>query len=217
MKEFAGMKKCSREKWLSQLYSAHSPQERAEVYDHWGLQYETDVLTTGYNMPQIFTGLTCRYVSSLILPILDVGAGTGILGQSLSLLGYTTIEALDYSHGMLDVCRAKRVYSNYHQMDINSPIALPDSQYSAVLVMGLFGKGHASPATLHELTRITRPGGLLLFSIRDDEYISGGYKEIQDNLVSSGNWKARYCSEPFNSVPFDTTPILNLILGFEVL
>ena len=210
------MRKFSREKWLSQLYAAHSPQERAEVYDHWGLQYEMDVLHTGYNMPQIFTGLACRYVTSYTDPILDVGAGTGILGQSLSLLGYETVEALDYSHGMLDVCREKKVYSAFHQIDINKALPLRDNFYSAVLVMGLFGKGHASAETLHELSRIVQPGGILVFSIREDEYIPGGYKAIQDELASSGQWKPRYISEPFNSVPFDKSPILNLVICIQV-
>ena len=210
------MRKFSREKWLSQLYTAHSPEERADVYDHWGLQYEMDVLHTGYNMPQIFAGITCRYVTSLTEPILDVGAGTGILGQSLSLLGYKSIEALDYSHGMLDVCREKGAYTAFHQININKALPLRDKYYSAVLVMGLFGKGHASSETLHELSRIVQPGGLLLFSIREDEYIPGGYKEIQDELTASGTWKSRFNSEPFNSVPFDKSPILNMVLGFEV-
>lgn len=209
------MKKQSREKWLSKLYAAHSPEERALVYDHWGLQYEADVLHTGYNMPQLFTGLTCRHITSMDDPILDVGAGTGILGQALSLLGYTAVEALDYSKGMLEVCRAKRVYSAFHQLDINALLPMPDNNYSAVLVMGVFGKGHASAQTLHELSRITAPGGHLIFSIREDEYIPGGYREVQEDFEKAGEWKRLFISDAFNSVPFDKAPIMNRVLCFR--
>lgn len=210
------MKKKSREKWLSKLYAAHSPEEQAAVYDHWGLQYEADVLHTGYNMPQLFTGLTCRYVSSPEAPILDVGAGTGILGQALALLGYTAVEALDFSRGMLEVCEAKAVYTALHQLDITGALPLPDNRYAAVLAMGVFGKGHVSAETLHELSRITTTGGHLIYSIREDEYVPGGYKEVQENFEKTGEWKECYISEAFNSVPFDTKPILNRVLCFQM-
>ena len=54
---------------------------------------------------------TCRRGAA---PVLDAGAGTGLVGEWLGILGYPEVEALDISEGMLAVARAKGVYRALH-------------------------------------------------------------------------------------------------------
>ncbi|XP_072037199.1 uncharacterized protein [Amphiura filiformis] len=44
--------------------------------------------------------------------ILDVCAGTGLAGEQLRKLGYTKVDALDFSQEMLDLARSKGIYRN---------------------------------------------------------------------------------------------------------
>ena len=45
--------------------------------------------------------------------IVDVGAGTGLLGKSMSEYGFTQLHALDVSMGSLDEARKKNVYQDF--------------------------------------------------------------------------------------------------------
>ena len=45
--------------------------------------------------------------------ILDVAAGTGIVGQVLNQLGFSDVDALDVSEKMLKKAREKNVYRNF--------------------------------------------------------------------------------------------------------
>ena len=47
---------------------------------------------------------------------------------------------------------------------LGEPIDYPDDSYDAVAVCGVFTPNHAPASGLDELIRVTRPGGLLLFT-----------------------------------------------------
>ena len=87
----------NRDKWLEKVRRARDKDELEQIYGAWGQDYEREVMSCGYNMPAIFAGLLGRYVRPQNGPILDVGAGTGILGASLFLLGYKNLVAIDFS------------------------------------------------------------------------------------------------------------------------
>ncbi|GFR83657.1 Williams-Beuren syndrome chromosomal region 27 protein-like [Elysia marginata] len=44
------------------------------------------------------------------MKIMDLGCGTGLVGEALHAAGFTNIDGLDPSQGMLDVARSKGVY-----------------------------------------------------------------------------------------------------------
>jgi SAM-dependent methyltransferase len=210
------MNTSSRSLWLEKLHKARSKKEMAEVYDAWGEGYEHEVMIRGYNMPAIMAGLFGRYVQSLDAPILDVGAGTGILGESLYILGYKNLVAIDFSRGMLEIARMRGFYRDLRQMVLGTDLDFADNTFEAIAVMGVFGKGHASPDALNELIRITRPHGHIIFSIRADEYLTAGFKEKQDALEREMKWQLREITEPFNSLPLGDSELVNRICVHRV-
>lgn len=60
---------------------------------------------------------TCR--------ILDVGCGTGLVGQELAARGFKQITGIDFSEQMLEAAAVKQVYANLQNFDINNHADLP--------------------------------------------------------------------------------------------
>ena len=48
--------------------------------------------------------------------VLDAGAGTGLVGEALSELGYNQLFAMDLSQGMLEEARKKDIYLELRQV-----------------------------------------------------------------------------------------------------
>ena len=79
----------------------------------------------GYRHPSIGLGLIARHLPRGAQPLLDAGAGTGLLGDWLGILGYPHVEALDISRGMLAVAQRKGAYKALHLLALERlPAAL---------------------------------------------------------------------------------------------
>ena len=61
--------------------------------------------------------------------ILDIGAGTGICGESLRSFGFTNLDALEPANDMLEAARSKSIYNNYFNEGIseNSQTSIRES------------------------------------------------------------------------------------------
>ena len=53
-------------------------------------------------------------------------------------------------------------------MDMNQPLAIAADVYDAVTCIGTFTSTHVAPEALSELIRVTRSGGTVVFTVRDD-------------------------------------------------
>ena len=51
----------------------------------------------GYRHPSICLALLARHLPRGSAPLLDAGAGTGLIGEWLGIMGYPHVEALDIS------------------------------------------------------------------------------------------------------------------------
>ena len=79
-----------------------------------------DLQSYGYRSPAIAAGIMGRRVPRDSSPILDAGAGTGIMGEVLNTLRYKGITALDLSKGMLEVAARKGMYADLCQMALGT-------------------------------------------------------------------------------------------------
>ena len=205
-----------RSKWLQNVYAARNDEELAESYDAWAEDYDQDVLSFGYKIPAIMTGLIGRYIAPDSGKMLDAGAGTGILGEALVTLGNKNLVGIDLSQGMLEVAHIKGVYQSLHQMILGEHLDFPDNSFATTLSMGVFTQGHAPPESFDELIRITEPGGYIIFSVRDDVYLNQGFKEKQDILEKEGRWRLIEKTEPFQALPLGDSEIHNRIFVYRV-
>ena len=175
----------SREQRLKLVYGARSNDELRALYDAWAGQYDQDLQAFGYSYPPVIAGLVARYVREREAPILDAGAGTGIVGEVLAILGYTRLTGIDLSDGMLAVAQAKGVYAELKNQTLGERLDFADNAFAAVVSAGVLTTGHAPPSCLDELIRITRPGGHLIFTLSTPVYEAGGFRPKLEALVAT--------------------------------
>lgn len=173
---------------LQAVYGAHSPDEIARHYDLWSDGYEGYMARVGYRHPAIATALCARHLPSGAAPLLDAGAGTGLVGEWLHLIGYPTIEALDISEGMMEVARAKGVYAALHRGVLGERLPFGDAHFAGVVCAGVLTTGHVGVEALPELIRCTKPGGVLVLTLKEtlwDEALSGGLTDLNVTLLDT--------------------------------
>ncbi len=205
-----------RSERLKRVYGSRNNEELMEGYDAWAEEYDRDVLSFGYKIPAIMTGIIGRYVASNNGTILDAGAGTGILGEALIVLGYKNLVGIDLSSGMLEVARKKGVYQSLRRMALGEILDFPDNTFASTVSMGVFTEGHAPPDSFDELIRITMPGGHIIFSVRADVYLNLGFREKQDILEREGKWRLAEMTETFRAMPLEDSQIFNRVFAYRV-
>jgi|SRR5215217_9534943 len=193
-------------KGLQKVFAARNNRELSEGYDAWAERYDQDVLRFGYKIPAIVTGFVGRYLRPDDGTVLDAGVGTGILGETLKLLGYESLVGIDLSEGMLEKARQKGVYRTLHQMVLGERLDLLNDAFAGTVSVGVFTAGHAPPDSFEELIRATKAGGYIIFSIRMDIYLNEGFKDKQGALEREKRWQLAEVSEAFRSLPFLREP-----------
>ncbi|TAN46928.1 MAG: class I SAM-dependent methyltransferase [Methylococcaceae bacterium] len=177
------------------VFAAATPEELAASYDRWAPSYETDLSNQGG--PREAVDLLVKYVAPSAR-VLDAGCGTGVVGGLLAERGFQHLEGLDLSTGMLDEARKKQCYSALHQQALGETLDFPDATFDAVTVVGVFVMGHAPSRSLHELIRITKPGGYIIFTLRPELYANSDFKPTMAALEQDGRWRLAEASDAFH-------------------
>ncbi len=158
-----------------------------QVYDGWADRYDRELLEDwGYTSPQKAVHLLLEAMASNDLAVLDAGCGTGLVGVLLKEAGISTLTGIDYSPGMLAEAERKGVYDTLHTIDMNNPLTLPSDSFDAVTCIGTFTSTHVKPPAVTELARVTRSGGVLVFTVRDDYWQSTNFVDLVAELHISG-------------------------------
>jgi predicted TPR repeat methyltransferase len=193
-----------RFKRLQNVYSARDNRELASTYDEWAEDYEDDMLSLGYAIPAVAAGFVGRYVP-LRGTVLDAGAGTGMFGSILRVLGYEDLVGIDISERMLEKAGEKDAYRRLRRMVLGEPLGFEGGSFSAAVCMGVFTTNHAPPEALDELVRVVKPEGWVIFSIREDVYRKEGFEEKHASLEKEGRWRRVTMSEAFQPFPAGNT------------
>ena len=201
---------------LQSAYAAKDGQEAAELYDSWAEDYERRVSSWGYITPAVAAWFLGRYVAPEDGTVLDAGAGTGLMGLVLAPLGYRDLIGIDVSGDMLEYAREKGVYRELRQMELGGRLDLPSDAFAAVVAAGVFAAGHAPPESFEDLIRVTKRGGYVIFSVRTDVYLEGGFKEKQEALEREDRWQLVGTSEPFAHLRFEDPDLKVQVFAYRV-
>ncbi len=201
---------------LQSAYAAKDSREAAELYDSWAEDYERSILSWGYATPAVAAWFLGRYVKPEDGAVLDAGAGTGMMGEILTPLGYDDLVGIDISENMLELARKKGVYKELRQMELGGRLDLPSDAFTAVIATGVFAAGHAPPESFDELIRTTRSGGYVIFSVRTDVYVDGGFKEKQEALEREERWQLVQMTEPFSHLRFEDPELKVQVFAYRV-
>jgi len=174
---------------LDDAYSLKTPEDSIKLYKKWAKTYDEEfALNSDYLSPQKISNFFIKHSKDTDTPILDVGTGTGLVGEFLSIKGKKEIIGIDISSEMLHQAKLKKCYSSLIEADITKKIPLKENSFGAVVSAGTFTHGHIGPDSFDELLRITRPGGLFVLSINSKFFIKAGFKEKFSkikNIISS--------------------------------
>jgi len=199
---------------LQNVYSARDNRDLARSYDEWAEDYEDDMLSLGYAIPAVAAGFVGRYVP-LGGRVLDAGAGTGLFGSILRVLGYEDLVGIDISERMLEKAGEKDAYHGLHRMVLGEPLGFEGGSFSAAVSVGVFTTNHAPPEALDELARVVEPGGWVIFSVRDDVYRKEGFEEKLASLEKAGRWRRVTMSEAFQPFPAGNTSHMSRLFVYK--
>ena len=159
-------------------YSLKTPEDSKKLYKKWVKTYDQDfALNSNYLSPKKISIFFNKHAKNTDTPILDVGAGTGLVGEFLYKSGNKKIIGLDLSSEMLEQAKLKKCYSSLMQVDVTKKIPLKNNSIGAIVSAGTFTHGHVGPDAFDELLRITKPGGLFVLSINSKVFVKGGFQE----------------------------------------
>lgn len=173
---------------LNQVYAAKSEADLAAAYAVWSNGYDRETAALGYCLPFVIAAWVARHVPVDAGPLLDAGCGTGLSGPYLAALGYTEIDGLDMSPEMLALAIGRGVYRNLIEAALGGRLPIGDATYAAVFSTGVFTEGHAPASSLDDLARIVRPGGFVIFTVRDSVLEAGGFRAKFADLKRAGRW-----------------------------
>lgn len=150
---------------LKRAYALETPQDNIALYRDWAATYDSGFAEEmDYIAPKVTAiELAARWQGET--PVLDIGAGTGLVAQQLASDGIGPVDALDISAEMLDVAKSKGLYRNHIIGDLTQTVPIKDGTYGAVVSAGLFTHGHVGPEVLGECLRVARSGALFALSV----------------------------------------------------
>ena len=144
---------------LDNAYEIDGPESAETLYGQWAETYDSSFGDGwGYIAPREIAAIF-KALSSDNTPVLDLGAGTGLVAEHLAGL---TVDAIDITQEMLDAARPKGLYRDLICADILKPLDIPDATYGGMISSGTFTHGHVGPECLPELLRIAKPGALFV-------------------------------------------------------
>jgi len=200
---------------LDRLYGANDLDELRGEYDRIATSYDSALVEgMGYRSPGAVAAVAERLLRHEAR-VLDVGAGTGLLGVALAQAGFGRLDALDLSAGMLAEATRKNVYAELYEAKLGDPLPLPNETYDGVVSSGVLTTGHAPAECLDELARITRGGGHVIFTLRADQPPPGFEDKISE-LEHAGQWQLVERGDEFQALPTGEPEVIVRVWAFRV-
>jgi predicted TPR repeat methyltransferase len=161
---------------LKRAYSIKTPQDSVELYRDWAATYDKDFAARmDYLAPQVVADVFAERAGADDAPILDVGAGTGLVGEALAGHGNWPVDGLDISKEMLEVAMSKGCYRQVVPADLTQKLALKPDTYGGVISAGTFTHGHVGPDALDGLLRIAKQGALFVLGVNAEAFSDYGF------------------------------------------
>ena len=172
------------------IYKLKTTDEVMKYYDEWGDRdkYNKDMVDWNYTGPKETAETFNKYEKNKDTLIFDAGCGTGLVGLELKKYRSKNFHGADLSQTLLDTV-PKDLYQKLMKVDLNQPIEVEDNFYGGVMCVGTFTFGHVKPNALDEFIRITKPGGLICFTINEGIHEEYGFDKKIEQLNKANLWK----------------------------
>lgn len=182
------------------LGSTNNTEYRTKLFDQWPTYLEdfNECKTImGYRYPETLVEefLALAASKDKDTKILDLACGPGNVAFLLKELGYTNIDGLDPSSGLLAAAQEKGLYKRTicGYVTPDTPTDIQDNTYDVLLCSAGMFPGSIVPQAFTELIRVVKPGGTIAWNIADgyegfnDFFLT--YDKIYKQLIAEGKWK----------------------------
>ena len=164
-------------------YALETPEDSVNLYRGWAATYDEDFAAANhYVCPAKVAAIYIREASAEDQPVLDVGCGTGLVGEALQGEQAWVLDGLDISPEMLDQARSKGHYRDLTEADLTRPLPQTAGSYGGLISVGTFTHGHVGPEALAELIRIGRESALYCIAINAEHFVEKGFQATLDDL-----------------------------------
>ncbi|SFR56329.1 class I SAM-dependent DNA methyltransferase [Litoreibacter janthinus] len=160
---------------LDAAYALETPDDNRQLYGKWAETYDQSFAQQmDYQLP----AHVARVFAELggVGPVLDVGAGTGLLAEALRPISDVKIDALDLSADMLAVAGRKGIYRDLIVGDLTKALPIEAGQYGGVVSSGTFTHGHVGPEVLDQLLTFASTGALFVLSVNAEHFEARGFE-----------------------------------------
>ena len=174
------------DKFFNKVYQTHGADANRALYDDWSDSYEADVSEHGYATPARLAAALATLLPDRAAPILDYGCGTGFSGKAFADEGFTAIDGMDPSEGML----AKIPDGLYRQkilIDLDKPLPIKPGDYPAIMAVGVISTGAGPASLMDDLIALLPQGGLFGLSLNDHALDDPEYPAGVERLKAAGH------------------------------
>ncbi len=177
----------SSEMLLARAYGLKSPDQARALYRDWAETYDIHLENgLGYIAPAQIAAMLDEALEDRAARILDVGCGTGLVGERLKALGFNSIDGLDFSPQMLAAAVDKDIYHELLESDLEGTLGIADAVYDAGISCGTFTHGHVGPGALNEIFRVLRSGAMFACTIHAHLWVDAGFAQHIVALEAAG-------------------------------
>jgi predicted TPR repeat methyltransferase len=172
--------------WLHQGTS--DAREVADRYDKWAKGYDDDLASWSYQAPTLVADTVVSRLPEAG-SALDVGCGTGLVGRALRARGFAgQILGLDISQASLEIARQCGAYVSVEHADLQQRLPFEDESVDALVCVGVMTYLPEVEAVWREFARVTRSGGIVVATQREDLWHTRRCQAVVDRLQDEGVW-----------------------------
>ena len=172
---------------LDEAYAVQTPDDNRQLYAKWAQTYETGFVQAKAYEYHLHVADALVAAPRPAGPLLDVGCGTGVVGQALRERGVEEIDGVDISPEMLEQAAVKGAYRQLIEADLTSGMAMPDDTYAGITSAGTFTHGHLPPEPLAELIRVAKRGARCCIGVNAAHYETFAFGAWLDRAVDAAH------------------------------
>lgn len=178
--------------------NAHAVQA---YYDDWADGYDATLQTWQYRAPEDTADLLSAHLAAG-MRVLDVGCGTGLLGQALCKRAELSLDGIDISSASLKQAQKRGIYNLLMQHDLQiRPLPVDDNTYDVAATVGVLTYIANAETLLRDLCRAVRSGGVIAFTQRTDLWDERGFDKMIMQMEAEGFWQREKVSKPMPYLP----------------
>ena len=169
---------------LKRAYALNGAEDAQQLYRDWASTYDEHLeQELGYIAPALIATMLADALKDREAPVLDVGCGTGLVGEYLTSQGFSAIDGLDFSPEMLAQAERKSCYRQLVEANLNAVLDIPSQTYEGAISCGTFTHGHVQANALDEIIRVLKPSSYLACTVHCEIWHSAGFESKISSLI----------------------------------